>query len=1030
MAFQKLVDAAALGETLLEGYNVKNITGLSFSGTTVTLSWTDANDASQTTTYEVEARFTSALATKLAAIEDNAKDDQTATEIKDSLETLSGNDRLDASAVKDLPEGTVASDATLTGEGTSDDPLKVTNPFTSAYETKLDGIAAGAEVNVNADWDATSGDAQILNKPTLPTPRTDGEIDARIATEARAGNNARWPVSKVPTLANLGGLTQSQVDGRIATEAQTGNTGRWGSSKLPADVVYTNTQRFTTALLAKLNALPSASSIQFENHPISSAGDLNALSRTTDSLDFVTITAAISSGITANTVVDGSGNALTSLASGDLLILGHDDNRWVRVVNLPTTAVVDQATVRGFIDGDFVEGLLARLSGASRLSYTSLKDTPTIPAAQVQTDWDATTGLGVLLNKPTIPGNTDIDARIATEARAGNNGRWPLAKLPYSSRTADGIVSAAQAIRIDDSIDSAHLHSTPSINAAQLQSGDAFLLDDASVDNDSGSQLKEIDVSDLDTRWAVKPDWNAAAGNKAEVLNKPAAATQAEAEAGTETGTRLWSPSRVSQAIARLAPTAGSGGTATPAELFVIAARPAADVAITRASSERHVWSPFSTIESTAPVAASQAGNVLIIADVHVTVNRSETSDARTEYRLVRTRSSTDETLITEIAGGPSNVSSTDAPWRDATKRDGGAISWHDVAQENDVYKLEARVISNDGTNDRTYTFDRENNGLAVFGVTGGGLGQTQVDARITALRPNEFTSADETKLDGIAAGAEVNVKADWTETDTGSDAFIRNKPTLATVATSGSYDDLGNKPSIPDNAAIDARIDVPARAGNTGRWAKAKLPADTIYTGNQRFSSADETKLDGIENNAKDDQSATEIRDALAGLSGNARLAARAIRDLPTLRSFIVNVRPASTVSQTTRAANTYVAYEMLMTAPAITAAQAGNVEIKVHIHADVTTVTSGGGERVVTKARLRRTRGSATDTTQDEFHFYGPRNVSNVDSADADFYFAYAVDAQEGDVFFVEVQTASQVGGRTTEFNTTQNLMQITPI
>lgn len=35
----------------------------------------------------------------------------------------------------------------------------------AADKTKLDGIAAGAEVNVNADWAASSGDAQILNKP-------------------------------------------------------------------------------------------------------------------------------------------------------------------------------------------------------------------------------------------------------------------------------------------------------------------------------------------------------------------------------------------------------------------------------------------------------------------------------------------------------------------------------------------------------------------------------------------------------------------------------------------------------------------------------------------------------------------------------------------------------------------------------------------------------------------------------------------------------------------------------------------------
>jgi hypothetical protein len=39
----------------------------------------------------------------------------------------------------------------------------------SAAKTKLDGIAAGAEVNVQADWDAGSGDAEILNKPPLGT---------------------------------------------------------------------------------------------------------------------------------------------------------------------------------------------------------------------------------------------------------------------------------------------------------------------------------------------------------------------------------------------------------------------------------------------------------------------------------------------------------------------------------------------------------------------------------------------------------------------------------------------------------------------------------------------------------------------------------------------------------------------------------------------------------------------------------------------------------------------------------------------
>lgn len=41
--------------------------------------------------------------------------------------------------------------------------------FTATLKTKLDGIATSAEVNVQSDWNATAGDALILNKPTIPT---------------------------------------------------------------------------------------------------------------------------------------------------------------------------------------------------------------------------------------------------------------------------------------------------------------------------------------------------------------------------------------------------------------------------------------------------------------------------------------------------------------------------------------------------------------------------------------------------------------------------------------------------------------------------------------------------------------------------------------------------------------------------------------------------------------------------------------------------------------------------------------------
>ena len=66
-------------------------------------------------------------------------------------------------------QGTVTSiphDATLTLDGTPP-TLKVTNPFTAADELKLDGIEPGAEVNIQADWNATTGDAFIRNKPDI-----------------------------------------------------------------------------------------------------------------------------------------------------------------------------------------------------------------------------------------------------------------------------------------------------------------------------------------------------------------------------------------------------------------------------------------------------------------------------------------------------------------------------------------------------------------------------------------------------------------------------------------------------------------------------------------------------------------------------------------------------------------------------------------------------------------------------------------------------------------------------------------------
>ena len=81
-----------------------------------------------------------------------------------------------------------------------------TNDYTTTEKEKLAGIAAGAEVNVNADWNASSGDAQILNKPTIPSKTSDLTNDSGFITsgDIPEGAAASTTVPKMDGTATVG----------------------------------------------------------------------------------------------------------------------------------------------------------------------------------------------------------------------------------------------------------------------------------------------------------------------------------------------------------------------------------------------------------------------------------------------------------------------------------------------------------------------------------------------------------------------------------------------------------------------------------------------------------------------------------------------------------------------------------------------------------------------------------------------------------------------------------------------------------
>ena len=105
--------------------------------------------------------------------------------------------------------------------------------MTNDMFNKLDGVSTGAEVNVNADWNSTSGDSEILNKPSLLQLGTS-------STTALAGNTALLQLGTSGTTALAGNTTT--ISGTQAS-AITANTAKTGITTSQANAITANTAK-------------------------------------------------------------------------------------------------------------------------------------------------------------------------------------------------------------------------------------------------------------------------------------------------------------------------------------------------------------------------------------------------------------------------------------------------------------------------------------------------------------------------------------------------------------------------------------------------------------------------------------------------------------------------------------------------------------------------------------------------------------------------------------------------------------------
>lgn len=92
----------------------------------------------------------------------------------------------------------------------------------------------------------------------------------------------------------------------------------------------------------------------------------------------------------------------------------------------------------------------------------------------------------------------------------------------------------------------------------------------------------------------------------------------------------------------------------------------------------------------------------------------------------------------------------------------------------------------------------------------------THTNKSVLDATQESYTTAEKTKLAGITAGAEVNVQADWNQTDTAADDYIKNKPSISgaakdylTISNNASdgadYTCSGTNHTTTFQAAIDA---------------------------------------------------------------------------------------------------------------------------------------------------------------------------------------------------------------------------------
>ena len=331
--------------------------------------------------------ITSAQSTKLAGIE-------TGAEV--NIGTDLGLDRNTSDVVFQSSTG---DNTTLQAATTA-----VAGVMSTTQVTKLNGIDSGAEVNVKSDWDATSGDSEIENKPTIPTvPSSYAPTNAEqnVKSDWNAGSGDAQILNK-PTIPS-GGEDNVQSDWdetNTGNDAYIENKPTLAPSNAEQNVLANWDSTSGDSQILNKPTIPSSFAPTNAERNVksdwdSTSGDSEILNKPT------TITSAQSTKL-AGVETGAEVNVGTNLS------LDRNTSDVVFQSNTGTNVTLQAATTS-------VAGVM------STTQVSKLNGIDTGAEVNVKSDWDAGSGDAQILNKPTLaPSNAEQNVKSNWNSTSGD----------------------------------------------------------------------------------------------------------------------------------------------------------------------------------------------------------------------------------------------------------------------------------------------------------------------------------------------------------------------------------------------------------------------------------------------------------------------------------------------------------------------------------------------------------------------------------------------------------------------------------